>query len=86
MLTFCGGARRFFQADVFFYIFTGIRSLEHHSVSGGASVQRLSELVTEKMVKYIQQEGLIILTIQSQVKVRLRRNTHALQTYIAGVD
>ena len=49
-------------------------------------MQRLSELVTEKMVKYIQQEGLIILTIQSQVKVELIRNTCALQTYIAGVD
>ena len=35
--------------------------MEHHSVSGNASVQALSQLVAEKLVKYLQQEGLEML-------------------------
>ena len=42
-------------------MFLGIKSLEHHSVSGNASVQALSQLVAEKFVKYLQQEGLEML-------------------------
>ncbi|RMX46865.1 hypothetical protein pdam_00022068, partial [Pocillopora damicornis] len=37
-------------------VLQGIKSLEHHSVSGNASVQALSQLVAEKLVKYLQQE------------------------------
>ncbi|KAJ7333816.1 eIF-2-alpha kinase activator GCN1 [Desmophyllum pertusum] len=37
-------------------VLQGIRSLEYHSVSGSSSVQGLSELVAEKLVKYLQQE------------------------------
>lgn len=59
VLRFCGGPRGIYFSWCFFLIFPGIRSLEHHSVSGSSSVQRLSELVAEKMVKYLQQEGLI---------------------------
>ena len=42
-------------------MFLGIKSLEHHSVGGNASVQALSQLVAEKLVKYLQQEGLEML-------------------------
>ena len=35
----------------------GLRSLEQHSVSGSSSVQKLSQLVAEKLVKYLEQEG-----------------------------
>ena len=80
------GPKGFFEL-ILFLIFTGIRSLEHHSVSGSSSVQRLSELFAEKMVKYIQQEGLI--THYSNYTTRIQnyiRYMYALQTYIVGVD
>ncbi|XP_029194337.2 eIF-2-alpha kinase activator GCN1-like [Acropora millepora] len=37
-------------------VLQGLRSLEKHSVSGSSSVQGLSHLVTEKLVKYLQHE------------------------------
>ncbi|XP_068678677.1 stalled ribosome sensor GCN1-like [Montipora foliosa] len=37
-------------------VLEGLRGLEKHSVSGSSSVQGLSQLVTEKLVKYLQQE------------------------------
>ena len=40
---------------------SGLKSLEQHSVSGSSSVQGLSQLVAEKLVKYLQQEGLVML-------------------------
>lgn len=35
----------------------GLKSLEQNSVSGSSSVQGLSQVVTEKLIKYLQQEG-----------------------------
>ena len=44
-----------------FYLFTGIGNLEASSVSGNTALQGLSQLVVEKLVPYLQQEGTLTL-------------------------
>lgn len=76
----------------------GLKSLEQNSVSGSSSVQGLSQVVTEKLIKYLQQEGwcchiyeistqchILVLIISTAVTTRFAKNSSSIHKTKANV-